>query len=230
MFTGIVQALCPLTAIRREGGIVQLGLDLGELSGDLVEGASVAVNGVCLTVVKRQAREVFFDAIPQTLEHSNLGKLVAGDRANVERSFKAGDEIGGHTVSGHISGVAEILAVKRRDLPGKPAAGGGSRELTLRMPPHLMKFLFDKGFVALDGASLTISGLERDNDIVRVNLIPETLARTTFGFKQAGDQVNVEVDATTQAIVETVERILGDRDWQESVGFRPVCADPPEDR
>ena len=87
------------------------------------------------------------------------------------------------------------------------------------MPASLMKFLFDKGFVALDGASLTISEVERASDNILVNLIPETLARTTFGFKGPGDRVNVEVDAATQAIVETVERLLGDSEWRKSVGL-----------
>lgn len=210
MYTGIVQGLCRVTAVDRRDDVVRLGLDLGDLAHDLSAGASVAVNGVCLTVTKRDAAAVAFDAIPQTLEQSNLGELAVGDLANVERSFKVGDEVGGHTLSGHISGVAEIAAVRER---------GASREVTLRMPSPLMKFLFDKGFVGLDGASLTISAIERNRDNIRVNLIPETLARTTFGFKQVGDRVNVEIDAVTQAIVETVERLLGDAGWRRGVGL-----------
>ncbi len=210
MFSGIVQGLCPVTSIRRDEDVVALTIELGTLAEALDAGASVAINGVCLTVVAVNHRDVVFEAIPQTLDHSNLEELGPGDRVNVERSFRVGDEIGGHTLSGHVSGVARIGSVRQR---------GGSKEMTLKMPAPLMKFLFDKGFVALDGASLTISAVERASDNIRVNLIPETLARTTFGFKGPGDQVNVEVDAATQAIVETVERLLGDSEWRKSLGL-----------
>lgn len=210
MFTGIVQGLCPVKDVRSDAEVVTLAVGLGSLAAQLVEGASVAINGVCLTAVALKADVVEFQAIPQTLEHTNLSTLSKGDRVNVERSFKVGDEIGGHILSGHVAGMAEISDLRER---------GGSKVMTLNVAPEHIRFLFDKGFVALDGASLTVSSVDRARSTIEVNLIPETLARTTFGFKRVGESVNVEVDATTHAIVETVERLLADQAWRKSVGL-----------
>lgn len=202
MFTGIVQGLCPVAAVDDGPGIRRLLLDLtGHVDG-LVPGASVAVNGTCLTVTAIDGARVRFDVIHETLDLTNLGDLTAGSRVNVERSFRVGDEIGGHVVSGHVSGVAVVRRV---------ASGPNQRDLYFNVSSELMKYLSYKGFVALDGASLTLSHVDAAAALIGVSLIPETIARTTLGFVEPGDRVNLEVDAQTRSIVDTVERVLAER-------------------
>lgn len=204
MFTGIVQGLCPVADVREHGGIRRLALDLDGLAEGLATGASVAVNGVCLTVTAVDGDRARFDVIPETLVRTNLGRLAPGDRVNVERSLKAGDEIGGHLVSGHVSAVASVRRIEQN-----AADAPGTRNLYFGVPPALMKYLTYKGFVALDGASLTIAHV--DGAGIGVCLIPETIARTTLGRVEQGAPVNLEVDPQTQAIVDTVERVLAER-------------------
>lgn len=202
MFTGIVQAMCPVTAVEDAAPLRRLTVDLGDLAADLALGASVAINGTCLTVTGTSAGTASFDVIRETLEKTNLGDLRAGTLVNVERSFRVGDEVGGHLVSGHVADVATVANVEQRP---------GERNLYFTVPPALMKYLSLKGFVALDGASLTISHVDADACRIGVSLIPETIARTTLGRVQVGDRVNLEVDAQTRTIVETVERVLAER-------------------
>lgn len=207
MFTGIVQELAPVVAMDQEPGLLRLHLGLSpERRAGLEGGASVAVNGTCLTVARQDDAGIGFDVISETLERTNIGALAVGDRVNVERSATFADEIGGHRVSGHVSGLAEVLEVRRSE---------NNQVWRLAVGADWGRFVFHKGFVALDGASLTISALDRDAGWLEVSLIPETLARTTFGFRVAGDAVNVEVDAETVAVVETVERMLADPDWRQ---------------
>ena len=199
MFTGIVQHVGIVNAVEA-GHVRRITVGLGPLAADLALGASVAVNGTCLTVVEPApdggAR---FDVVAETLAATNLGGLAPGDRVNVERSLRVGDEVGGHMLSGHISATAMATAVARA--PGR-------RRLTVRVPPAWMPHLMPKGFIALNGASLTIQALDRARCTVAVSLIPETLARTTFDATAVGDRLNLEVDAQTQAVVETVRRAL----------------------
>lgn len=198
MYTGIVQGLCEVRAVVHEPGLHRLTVALGELASGLDAGASVAVNGTCLTVTRNKGTDVSFDMIRQTLETTNLGDVVAGARVNVERSFRVGDEVGGHLLSGHISGTAEVARVE--EAPNE-------RTLYLTVPEPLTRYLAPKGFVALDGASLTIAHLDRARREIGICLIPETVARTTLGAVGAGDRVNLEVDSQTQTIVDTVERL-----------------------
>jgi riboflavin synthase len=144
---------------------------------------SIAINGVCLTVAAHDARTCSFDVVPETLERSALGELRPGARVNLELSLRLGDRIGGHLVYGHVDATASILA--------KMPEGQGFR-LSLGLPPGLEPFLVEKGYVALDGVSLTIAAVRAGR--FEIALIPETLARTTFGTKGAGDRVNLEVD------------------------------------
>lgn len=202
MFTGIVQGLCEVKAVDALRDLRRLSIDLDTLAGELEPGASVAVNGVCLTVTRCDGTLANFDVIRETLDNTNLGTLSPGDRVNVERSFRVGDEIGGHVVSGHVSGVAAVERIDEAE---------NQRNLFFRIPAALMNYLIMKGFVALDGASLTISHVDRDAGIIGVSLIPETIARTTLGHVVCGDSVNLEVDAQTRTIVETVERVLAER-------------------
>jgi riboflavin synthase len=203
VFTGIVQGLCPVRAVADAPGLRRLSLELGDLAQDLELGASVAVNGTCLTVTATSAGAAEFDVIQETLTHTNLGDLAPGSLVNVERSFRVGDEIGGHIVSGHVSDVATVVRVEE---------GANERNLYFELPAALMKYLTLKGFVALDGASLTISHVDRAACRIGVSLIPETIARTTLGHVAAGDRVNLEVEAQTRTIVETVERVLAERE------------------
>lgn len=205
MFTGIVQSLCSIAVVERQSSLHRLTIELGELAVGLQLGASVAVNGTCLTVTAVDSGLARFDVIRETLERTNLGGLEVGSRVNVERSFRVGDEIGGHIVSGHVSGVAEVVRVE---------TAPNERNVFFSVPGELMKYLTFKGFVALDGASLTIARLDSGAREMAVCLIPETIARTTLGTAEVGDRINLEVDQQTQTIVETVERLLNQPEWR----------------
>lgn len=199
MFTGIVQAVCSVARVEAQAGVMALDIDLGELAEDLCRGASVAVNGTCLTVVSVAGGVVRFEVIEDTRERTNLGELTAGAAVNVERSFRVGDEVGGHVLSGHTATVATVTAI---------AASAGQKRVTLAVPREWMRYLMAQGFVALNGASLTVQELDRKRGTLIVSLIPETLARTTFGRLAVGCRVNLEVDAQTQAVVDTVRALL----------------------
>lgn len=199
MFTGIVQGLCEVAAVTDEPALRRLRVDLGGLAEGLRPGASVAVNGVCLTATHVDGDRAGFDVVRETLRCTNLGALALGGRVNVERSCRIGDEIGGHPLAGHVQGAAEVEAVED---------GPNERNLWLRAAPDWMRFLHHKGFVALDGASLTVAALDPAEHRFKVCLIPETLARTTLGRAAAGDLLNLEIDQQTRAVVETVERLL----------------------
>lgn len=205
MFTGIVQGLCPVVSIEDRVGMRRLVVDLGELATDAQLGASIAINGTCLTVTSVESGRVAFDVIAETLALTNLGGLNEGSRVNVERSYRVGDEVGGHIVSGHISAAVVLNRIEARE---------NERNLFFGVPAAVLKFLLHKGFVALDGASLTLASVDRSAGEISVCLIPETIARTTLGFIVPGDRVNLECDAQTQAIVETVERVLSDQAWR----------------
>lgn len=199
MFTGIVQHVGEVRAVGGNAGLRALTVHIGPLAEGLALGASVAVNGTCLTVVAATEGDVRFDVVAETLAATNLGDLGVGDQVNVERSFRVGDEVGGHMLSGHTSTTVRVAAVEHA-----PA----HRLLTLCVPADWMPYLMPKGFVALNGASLTIQALDRPRRQFAVSLIPETLARTTFGATEVGDRLNLEVDAQTQAVVETVRGVL----------------------
>ena len=206
MFTGIVQDLVEVVDLREMTGLVQLSLDMGALTAALELGASVAVNGVCLTVTSVEQGRAKFDVIAETLSLTNLRNVTVGDRVNVERSFTVGTEVGGHIVSGHVTGVAEL--VERR-------VAGHDHVIRLSGEAAFFKYLFHKGFVAVDGASLTISRIDKEGSWFEISLIPETLERTTLGLRDTGDYFNVEVEAQTVTTVDTVERMMSDPAWIE---------------
>ena len=190
-----------VVAVTPHGETTAIAVDLGDAAEGLELGASVALNGNCVTAVSVQGAVVNFDLIRETLEISNLGRLAVGSRVNFERSFRVGDEVGGHILSGHVASTVEV--VERMN-------DGGHQVITFGVPRRWMPFLMPKGFVALNGASLTIVDVDREACSFTVSLIPETLARTTFDALTVGDHVNLEVDSTTQAVVETVEQLLND--------------------
>lgn len=181
-------------------GLVRLTIAMPEAASAPVQiGASVSVAGVCLTVEAQTSGGLVFAVIQETLNRTNLGQLKVGDVVNVERAAKYGDEIGGHQVSGHVFGVATITNIETPT---------NNQMVTLSCPHEWFKYILPKGYLALDGASLTIVNPNSEINTFEVHLIPETLAITTFGKKQIGDLVNVEFDVTTQTIVDTTERVL----------------------
>ena len=205
MFTGIVQGLIGVKAIEHKSDLSQLTLELGDLGDGLQLGASVAINGTCLTVTGHESGQTSFDIISETLATTNLNNLETATLVNVERSFKVGDEVGGHVVSGHISTTARLVDLHKV---------GNDRVLTFSVDPKWQNYIFHKGYVALDGASLTVSSVDRSQNCFSVSLIPETIDRTTLGAISIGGAVNVEIDSQTQAIVDTVERVLAEREQQ----------------
>lgn len=197
MFTGIVKGIATVVAVDRHPGILHYTIRLPlELVEGLQLGASVSVDGVCQTVVAFDVAtgNVAFDAIDETLKRTTLGQLQPGDLVNVERSARFGDEIGGHVLSGHVYGRVRVDSTE-------------GAVWTFACNPAWMKYLFSKGFVALNGCSLTLVDVNLAQGVFTVHLIPETLRRTTFAHKHVGDSINLELDAMTQAIVETLERM-----------------------
>lgn len=202
MFTGIVQGTAELVAIEEKTEFRSHVLALPEpLRRGLELGASVSHNGCCLSVTAIDGDRVSFDLMRETLRLTNLGMLGVGDRVNVERAARFGDEIGGHAMSGHVICMAELVEIDEAP---------NNRRLWFELPAPYTRFLFEKGYIGVDGISLTIGDVRDDR--FSVNLIPETLARTVLGERASGDRVNIEIDPQTQAIVETVERVLATRE------------------
>lgn len=204
MFTGIVQGLCPVARIDDEPGLRRIVVALGELAAGVELGASVAINGTCLTATRVSDGLVSFDVIRETLDNTNLGALERGSLVNAERSFRVGDEVGGHILSGHVMGKVQVASIEE---------GDNERNVRFAVRSEWMKYLPHKGFVALDGASLTIAKADNASNEMTICLIPETIARTTLGRVEPGSWVNLEVDAQTQAVVDTVERLMNSPDW-----------------
>jgi riboflavin synthase len=192
MFTGIVQALGTVRALEDVGAAARLAVQ-GEILQGLSGGESIAVNGVCLTVAQIDPSGFTADVMLETLRRTSLGGLTAGDRVNLERSVTPASLLGGHIMQGHVDGVATVAAIRPSE---------HWREVDLAVPADLMPYVVEKGSIALDGVSLTVASVSGTN--VGVSLIPETLARTTFGSRAVGDAVNVEVDV----IAKYVERLL----------------------
>lgn len=200
MFTGIVQACVPVEKLEKKTGLYTFAI---EVSGNIMQGlrfgTSIAVDGVCLTVARIEGHLVYFDAMMETLNKTTLGQLEIGRKVNIERSARVGDEIAGHNVSGHISGMAEIVQVEEPE---------NNKIVTFQVRSDLMKYILEKGYIALDGASLTVCNVDAEKGTFDVYFIPETLSRTVFRDKKVGDKVNLEIDSQTQAIVDTVERVM----------------------
>ncbi|MBU6517204.1 riboflavin synthase subunit alpha [Pantoea dispersa] len=203
MFTGIVQGTAEIVAIEEKELFRTHTVRLpAELLPGLALGASVAHNGCCLTVTAIDGDRVSFDLIKETLRITNLGELQVGDIVNIERAAKFSDEIGGHLMSGHIMTTAEICKIIQSE---------NNREVWFKLQDaEQIKYILHKGFVGIDGISLTVGDVTKSKFCV--HLIPETLERTTLGAKKLGHRVNIEIDPHTQAIVDTVERVLAQRD------------------
>ena len=196
MFTGIVQGIATINATSQGESVMTLSITLPETE-NLKIGASVSIDGVCLTVTSIDGLNVNFDVISETLHRTTLSDLDIGSEVNFERALRFGDELGGHLLSGHIMSAGLIHSITEN---------GEGKELSIIAPPTLQKYIIEKGFVAIDGISLTVGVVE--SNIFALHIIPETLRMTTLGSKQEGDAVNIEIDSNTQTIVSTVERIL----------------------
>ncbi|WP_315504356.1 riboflavin synthase subunit alpha [Pasteurella multocida] len=199
MFTGIVQGTAKIISIQDKANFrTQIVKMPQEMLKGLEIGASVANNGVCLTVTEINQDCVSFDLMAETLRITNLGELQPGDLVNIERAMQMGSEIGGHILSGHVYCTASVKQIFSSE---------NNRQIWFELPDMAtMKYILPKGFIAIDGISLTIG--EVKGQTFCVNLIPETLNRTLIGTREVGDKVNIEIDPQTQAIVDTVERYL----------------------
>jgi riboflavin synthase len=192
MFTGLIADLGSVEAVEQDGDGATLRIS-SALAGELHEGDSIAVNGVCLTATALQENGFQAQAIVETLRRSSLARLQAGSRVNLELALRAGDRLGGHVVQGHVDGTGTIRAVREE---------GFSRVLEIAVEPELLRYIVEKGSIALDGVSLTVSGLEEEGFCV--SLIPETLQRTNLGDISEGAIVNIEVDI----LAKHVERLM----------------------
>jgi riboflavin synthase len=192
MFTGLIADLGSVAAVEQDGEGATLRID-SALASELRAGDSIAVNGVCLTAIDVGEGGFVAQAIHETLERSSLGRLRAGSRVNLELPLRAADRLGGHVVQGHVDATGTVSAVREE---------GFSRVLTIELEPRLARYLVEKGSVALDGVSLTVSALEEHG--FSVSLIPETLQRTNLGELHEGAILNIEVDV----LAKHVERLM----------------------
>lgn len=197
MFTGIVQGVAIVEEISAAPGLSSFSIRFPEDQVQMINiGASVSIDGTCLTVTRQQGENLYFDAMQETLRLTTLGNLKPGDRVNFERAARIGDEIGGHLLSGHIHTTADIVAIDRPE---------NNCTLEFEVPQAWARYIFPKGYIAINGASLTIGDVT-DNRF-NVHLIPETLRATTFADATVGGRVNIEVDSQTQTIVDTLARM-----------------------
>jgi riboflavin synthase len=203
MFTGIVEELGTVEAVERQSDAVRLTVRAATVLEDTGLGDSISVNGCCLTVAERTEATWTADVMAETLAKTGLGSLATGDRVNLERAATVGSRLGGHLVQGHVDAVGRVV---RRD-PGEHWD-----VVTFSMPQELAPYLVDKGSITVDGVSLTV--VEANDDGFTVSLIPETLRRTTLGFRDPGETVNLEVDV----IGKYVARQLALRSAGQEVG------------
>ncbi|MFL1466217.1 riboflavin synthase subunit alpha [Marinobacter sp. HN1S83] len=201
MFTGIVQGVATIREVSTAPGLNTYAIQLpADRTEGVTIGASVSINGACLTVTRQEGDFLYFDAMQETLRLTTLGKLTRGDRVNFERAARIGDEIGGHLLSGHVHTTATVASIERPE---------NNVTIEFEVPEAWARYIFPKGYIAINGASLTIG--EVAGNRFNVHLIPETLRATTFGDIREGDVVNIEIDSQTQTIVDTLDRLGYDR-------------------
>jgi len=192
VFTGLVQTTGTVTAFHAGRLAVEAAREL-----ELAEGGSVAVSGVCLTATRANGRGFAADVVPETLERTSLGALEEGHLVNLELALRAGDPLGGHVVQGHVDGVGTVTALEDE------GEGRGGR-LHVEAPPDVLRYVVEKGSIAVDGVSLTVAEAGESDFVVA--LIPETLQRTTLGRRAPGDPVNLEVDVLAKYVEKLLER------------------------
>ncbi|MFZ6692420.1 riboflavin synthase subunit alpha [Undibacterium sp. SXout20W] len=203
MFTGIVQGVARIADIRDKLGLRTFHIAFPDgFAKDLEIGASVAVDGVCLTVTQLHgANAADFDVMQQSLNITTLGSYIVDGHINVERAAKDGAEIGGHPLSGHVDFTAHIGAIRELE---------NNYVIRIMVPPEWLRYIFAKGYIAINGASLTIAEVNRDESWFEVWLIPETLRMTVFAEKVVGSALNIEIERSTQVIVDTVRHMMSE--------------------
>ena len=198
MFTGIVEEIGEVVSVDGHGDSAVLTIAAQRVADDVTHGASIAINGVCLTVtgwtVYDPIRHLGFDVMGETLKRTALGALRAGDKVNLERAVRADQRLDGHVVQGHVDGTGVVLS---------RTPGDAWESVRFGLPSELARFVAEKGSVAVDGVSLTVSAV--GSDWFEVGLIPETLRATTLGAKQPGDAVNLEVDVLAKYVARLLE-------------------------
>ncbi|MHB0938574.1 MAG: riboflavin synthase [Armatimonadota bacterium] len=194
MFTGIIEELGTIKALRREGNAARLALQAEVVRDDLRIGDSLAVNGVCLTVERIEPGELWASMMPETLERSTLGALSHGENVNLERALRLDGRLGGHLVLGHVDGIGQVLKIE---------GAGEERVLTISLPAEMTRFVAPKGSIAVDGVSLTV--VDAESDRFSVSLIRHTISLTTFSLRKPGDRVNLEVDPIARYVARLLE-------------------------
>ncbi|MDQ4018858.1 MAG: riboflavin synthase [Actinomycetota bacterium] len=197
MFTGIVREVGTVEAVDGEAGRTTIRIRAAETAARTAVGDSVSVNGVCLTAVEATDGALAFEAVPETLARSTLGRLEPGDRVNIEPALRAGEPLGGHIVQGHVDATGRVVALSDE---------GDGKRLVLGLAPELERLCVEKGSIAVDGVSLTVAAVAPGR--VEIALVPHTLAATALGELEPGDIVNVEADV----LAKHVERLLAARD------------------
>ncbi len=203
MFTGIVQATAVIAAIEDRAGLRTFSIEFPPgFCADLAIGASVATDGVCLTVTEiLSPTSARFDVMQQSLAITTLGRYAVGRRVNVERAAKEGAEIGGHPLSGHVDCVAQLAVVRQSE---------NNRVWRVAVPPQFARYIFANGYIAIHGASLTVAEVNRQESWFEVWLIPETRRATVFEDMAVGDLLNIEIERSTQVVVDTVREAVQD--------------------
>jgi riboflavin synthase len=203
MYSGITRGLFDVTHVEKKPGLTTYRVKLNdELLQGLTIGASVSIDGVCQTVTAIKNNEVTFQAMEETLQRTTLNDLYEGRKVSVETSLRYGDVIGGHEMAGHVIGTAKIIDIEQSE---------NNLGMTLQIPKEWMNCIFTKGFIAIDGSSLTVGEINPENHTFNIHLIPETLRVTNFKNKKIGDRVNIELDFKIQTIVKTVENFLKEK-------------------
>jgi len=217
MFTGIIQTIGKIVSIAPNQAGRQIAIDLGGLAEHPALGGSVAVNGVCLSVVKLDGPLASFDVVPETLARTNLGGLASGSSVNVELPLRANDRLDGHFVLGHVDTTARIVNM-RPEPPGK-------RLVLEPDDPTVMQYVVSKGFVAVDGISLTVAKVDRRS--LEIAVIPDTMKRTTMQFRRPGDRVNLEADVLVKAVVrqQQVDQTGNDQQLMDTLRQAGFAAD-----
>ncbi len=208
MFTGIVEELGRVRAVRPNETGARIEIEAARVLEDAEIGASVAVDGCCLTVVELASTWWAADAVEETLRRTCLGRLRPGDPVNLERPVRLADRLGGHLVQGHVDGIGTIV--------GRAPNPDGSVLVTVRAPDALLRYVVEKGSIAVDGVSLTVASAGRDT--FSLALIPHTLAVTTLGFKDVRAEVNLEVDLLAKYVERLLSATAGGAPTRESAG------------
>ncbi len=211
MFTGIIQEIGKVKDIKKTGKGICLFLDVKRLKTQSIRlGDSIAVNGVCLTVIEKNAKEIKFDVIPETLSMTNIGSVRKGDFVNLEQSLKNRDKLDGHIVQGHVDGIGIMKQIKIHESiePKKASTKKLAKfiRFTISCNSNLMKYIAKKGSITLDGVSLTVSEVNDKNNSFCVELIPHTIKNTTLGLKKKNDALNIETDVLARYVERLIKR------------------------